>query len=75
MDFHIEPVKDTEGHEPEYAGQSVCFLTVVGTSFPTAHTPIRIRRRNSTKRILHPSLKSMRKDQMGDFSTCQVQFR
>ena len=75
MDFHIEPVKDTEGHEPEYAGQFSMFLD--GSWYklsPQRIHPSELDAVILQKEYYTPSLKSMRKDQMGDSTTCQAQF-
>ena len=57
MDFHIEPVKDTEGHEPEYAGQFSMFLD--GSWYklsPQRIHPSELDAVILQKRILHPIL-------------------
>ena len=57
MDFHIEPVKNTEGHEPEYAGQFSMFLD--GSWYklsPQRIHPSELDAVILQKRILHPIL-------------------
>jgi len=57
MDFHIEPVKDVEGYEPEYAGQFSMFLD--GSWYklsPQRIHPSELDAVILQKRILHPIL-------------------